>query len=118
MRHQNHKYKLGVKPAHRKSLMRNLASEVIDHGKIKTTHAKCKAVQIYVEKLITLAKVDTVANRRLASSRLGNKLAVQKLFSDVGPKFVQRPGGYTRILKLADGRVGDNAKMSLIALVD
>jgi len=97
--------------------MRNLATEIIDHGKIKSTHAKCKAVQGYVEKLITLAKVDSVANRRLAASKIQTKEVVQKLFNEVGPKYKERPGGYTRILKLADGRVGDNAKMSFIALV-
>jgi len=118
VRHGNHKYRVGSSPAHRVSLMRNLAIEVIDHGKIKTTHAKCKAVQIYVEKLITLAKVDTVANRRLAFSKLNNKDAVQKLFANVGPKFVSRPGGYTRVLKMSDKRVGDHAEMSYICLVD
>jgi large subunit ribosomal protein L17 len=97
--------------------MKNLATEIIDHGKIKTTHAKCKAVQGYVEKLITLAKVDSVANRRLAAAKIQSKEVVQKLFNEVGPKYKERPGGYTRILKLADGRVGDNAKMSYIALV-
>lgn len=118
MRHQKHKYKVASCPSHRVSLMRNLAVEIIDHGKIKTTHAKCKAIQGYVEKLITLAKVDSVANRRQASKKLNNKLAVQKLFAEVAPKFKERPGGYTRIMKLADGRVGDNAKVSYIALVD
>ncbi|RLA62458.1 MAG: 50S ribosomal protein L17 [Epsilonproteobacteria bacterium] len=117
MRHNKHKYKVGNTPSHRVSLMRNLAIEIIDHGKIKTTHAKCKAVQGYVEKLITLAKIDSVANRRLASAKIVNKDVVQKLFNEVGPKYKERPGGYTRILKLADGRVGDNAKMSYIALV-
>jgi large subunit ribosomal protein L17 len=118
MRHNKHKYKLGVSPSHRVALMKNLAIEVIDHGKIKSTHQKCKAVQIYVEKLITIAKTDTVANRRLAFSKLNNKDAVTKLFQEVAPKFKERNGGYTRVLKLADGRVGDNAKMSYIALVD
>lgn len=118
MRHQKQRYRIGTTPAHRRSLLRNLAVEVIDHGKIKTTHTKCKAVQGYVEKLITLAKEDTVANRRLAQTRLNNKLAVQKLFSDVGPRFKERNGGYTRVLKMADGRVGDNASMSYICLVD
>ena len=117
MRHSKHKYKVGHTPSHRVSLMRNLATEIIDHGKIKTTHAKCKAVQGYVEKLITLAKVDSVANRRLAAAKIQSKVVVQKLFNEVGPKYKERPGGYTRILKLADGRVGDNAKMSYIALV-
>jgi large subunit ribosomal protein L17 len=119
MRHKKHKYKLGVQPSHRVSLMKNLASEIIDHGKIKTTHAKCKALQIYVEKIITFAKKDTVANRRLCASRLGNNRdIVKKLFTEVAPKFVDRPGGYTRIMKLADGRVGDNAKMSYISFVE
>ena len=118
MRHQNKKFRIGTTPAYRKSLMRNLAIEVIDHGKIKTTHTKCKAIQPVVEKLITLAKEDTVANRRLAFSKLNNKNAVAKLFNEVAPKFKERNGGYTRIMKLADGRVGDNAKVSFIALVD
>lgn len=116
MRHQNKKYKIGVDAAHRKSLLRNLASEVLDHGKIKTTHTKCKAVQPFVEKLITLAKEDTVANRRLAFSKLNNKIAVKNLF-EVAPKYKERNGGYTRIMKMADRRVGDNAQMSYIALV-
>lgn len=118
MRHQNRKYSIGTNPSHRKSLLRNLAVEVIDHGKIKTTHTKCKAIRPYVEKLITLAKEDTIANRRTAFKKLNNKDAVKKLFEEVAPKFKARNGGYTRILKLADGRVGDNAKMSFIALVD
>jgi large subunit ribosomal protein L17 len=118
MRHQNHRYSIGNTPAHRKSLMRNLAIEVIDHGKIKTTHTKCKAVQGFVEKLITLAKEDTVANRRLALSKLDNRTAVNKLFTEVAPKFKTRNGGYTRVLKLADNRTSDFAPMSFIALVD
>ena len=116
MRHQNKKYKIGVNASHRKSLLRNLASEVLDHGKIKTTHTKCKAVQPFVEKLITIAKEDTVANRRLALSKLNNKEAVKNLF-EVAPKYKERNGGYTRIMKMADRRVGDNAPMSYIALV-
>lgn len=118
MRHQNHKYKLGVQPSHRKALLKNLAIELIDHGKFKSTHTKCKATQIFVEKLITVAKNDTVANRRLVFSKLNNKDAVTTLFEKVAPKFKDRKGGYTRVLKLADGRVGDNAPMSYIAFVD
>lgn len=118
MRHGKHKYKLGVKGAHRESLMRNLAIELIDHKKIKTTKAKCKALRPFVEKLVTLSKVDTVANRRLAYSKLNNRDAVQLLFSDLGPKYKDRAGGYTRILRLADGRVGDNADMGFISFVD
>lgn len=118
MRHQKHKFKLGVQPSHRKSLMRNLSSDLIDHGRIKTTQAKAKAVQIYVEKLVTIAREDTVANRRLVFSRLNNKKAVTKLFTEVAPKFKNRPGGYTRIVKLADGRVGDGAKLGYISFVE
>ncbi|MCB9094971.1 MAG: 50S ribosomal protein L17 [Halobacteriovoraceae bacterium] len=118
MRHQKHKNKLAVNPSHRKSLVRNLSIELIDHGKIKTTHAKSKAVKPYVEKLVTLAKVDTVANRRLAYKKLDNMDAVRKLFADVAPKFKTRPGGYTRITKIPDGRVGDNAPMSYISFVE
>lgn len=118
MRHSKHKFKLGVTPAHRKSLMRNLAIEVIDHGKIKTTHTKAKATKIYLEKLVTIAKVDSVHNRRLAFKKLNNKDAVAKLFANVGPKFKERNGGYTRIVKLADQRLGDASNMSYISFVD
>jgi large subunit ribosomal protein L17 len=118
MRHQRHKYKLGVSPSHRKSMIKNLATEVIDHGMIKTTHTRCKAIKGYVEKLVTLAKNDTVANRRLAYKKLNNKAAVTKLFTEVAPKFKERPGGYTRIMKLSDTRVGDNSKIAYIAFVD
>ena len=118
MRHAKHKYKLGVNPSHRKSMIRNLACEIIDHGKIKTTETRAKALRIYVEKLVTLAKNDTVANRRLAYKKLNNKNAVTKLFTDVGPKFKERNGGYTRIVKLADARVGDASKMGFISFVE
>ena len=118
MRHQRHKYKLGVDPAHRKSMIRNLASELIDHGRIRTTITRSKALKPYIEKLVTLAKNDTVANRRLAFRRLNNKEAVTNLFANVAPKMKERNGGYTRILKLADTRVGDDAKMSFIEFVD
>lgn len=118
MRHGNHKYKLGVQPSHRKALMKNLAVEIIDHGKIKTTQTKAKALRPYVEKLVTLAKTDSIANRRLAYQRLNNKEAVAKLFAEVGPKFKERNGGYTRITKLPDGRMGDASKMGYISFVD
>ena len=118
MRHGKHKYKLGVVPSHRKSMMRNLAIDLIDHGKIKTTETRAKALRPYVEKLVTLAKEDSVANRRLAYSKLNNKDAVKKLFVDVGPKFKERNGGYTRIVKLADARLGDASRMGIIAFVD
>lgn len=118
MRHGKHKYKLGVTPAHRKSMMRNLAIDLIDHGKIKTTQTRAKALKPYVEKLVTLAKADSVANRRLAYSKLNNKDAVKKLFAEVAPKFKERNGGYTRIVKLADARLGDASQMGFISFVD
>lgn len=118
MRHGNHKYKLGVKPQHRKALVQNLCIELITHGKIKTTETKAKAIKPFVEKLVTLAKNDTIANRRLAFTKLNNKDAVVTLFKDVAPKFKQRPGGYTRLLKIAEGRLGDGAKEAYIAFVD
>ncbi len=118
MRHNKHKYKLGVDPAHRKSMMKNLASSLIEHKRIKTTKTRCKALKIFVEKLVTIAKVDTVANRRQAYRKLNNKDAVKSLFTEVGPMFKERNGGYTRILKLSDGRVGDNAQMAYISFVD
>lgn len=118
MRHSKHKYKLGVDPAHRKSMVRNLISELIDHGQIKTTITRCKAIKPFAEKLVTLAKIDSVANRRLAFERLNNKQAVKVLFESVGPKMKDRNGGYTRILRLPEGRVGDNATMAMISFVE
>mgnify|MGYP000255281431 CR=1 FL=1 len=118
MRHAKHKYKLGVDPSHRKSMIRNLAIEVIDHGKIKTTQTRAKAIRGVVEKLVTLAKIDTVANRRLAYKKLNNKDAVSKLFAEIGPKFKERNGGYTRIVKLADRRLGDSSRMGYISFVE
>ena len=118
MRHKKIKHRIGTTSAHRQALLRNLASELIDHEKIKTTQTKCKAVRPFVEKLITLAKKDTVANRRMAFKRLGQGFVVKKLFEEVAPRYKERPGGYTRILKLSDKRIGDNAPMGFIALVD
>jgi large subunit ribosomal protein L17 len=117
MRHKKHQNKLNVAPSHRKALIKNLSISLIDAEKIKTTHAKCKALRSYIEKLITLSKEDSVQNRRLAFRKLGNKKAVSKLFTDIGPKFAERNGGYTRITKLADTRVGDGAKVSFISFV-
>ena len=118
MRHGNHRYKMGVKPQHRKALVQNLCIELISHGKIRTTETKAKAIKPFIEKLVTLAKNDTIANRRLAFTRLNNKGAVKALFDTVAPKFKQRPGGYTRLLKLAEGRLGDGAKEAYIAFVE
>ena len=117
MRHRKKKYKIATNPSHRKAVLKRLMIEIIRHEKIKTTHTKCKAVQPYIEKLITLAKVDTVANRRKAFAKLGDNNSVQKLFMDMAPKYKDRNGGYTKILKMADGRMGDNAPLSYISLV-
>jgi large subunit ribosomal protein L17 len=118
MRHGNHRYKMGVKPQHRKALVQGLACDLIKHGKIRTVETKAKAIRPFIEKLVTIAKNDTLANRRLAFTKLNNRDAVNALFTNVAPKFKQRPGGYTRILKLAEGRLGDGAKEAFIAFVE
>src|SRR4030088_3854571 len=105
MRHQRTRHKLSRTASHRKSLLRNLAKEVIDHERIKTTEAKAKAVKPEVEKLITLAKRGDLPPRRQALSALGqDKFAVYKLFDEIAPRYSERPGGYTRILKLGQRR--------------
>lgn len=116
MRHLKHRHELGVKKAHRPALMANLAIALIKEGRIKTTLAKAKALRPFIEKLITLAKRGTLADRRLASSRIRSKEAVQILFNDKVSEFKDRPGGYTRIYKLGN-RIGDAAEMALIELI-
>lgn len=118
MRHSKHKYHFTMDRSQRASLMKNLAVELIDHKKIKTTITKCRALKIFVEKLVTKAKVDNVANRRLIYQKINNKSAVATLFKDVAPKFTSRKGGYTRITKLPDLRSGDGAEMAYISFVD
>jgi large subunit ribosomal protein L17 len=118
MRHGNYKYKLGVSPTHRKAMLKNLCSSLFEHGKIKTTLTKAKALKPFAEKLITIAKVDSIANRRLAYQKLNNKTAVKNLFESVAPKFKQRPGGYTRVLRMSDTRLGDGAKTAYLSLVE
>lgn len=116
MRHLKHRHELGVKKAHRSALMANLAIALIKEGRIKTTLAKAKALRPFIEKTITLAKRGTLADRRLAASRLRNKEAVQLLFNEKVEEFKDRPGGYTRIYKIGT-RVGDAAEMALIELI-
>ncbi|MBP9673501.1 MAG: 50S ribosomal protein L17 [Bacteriovoracaceae bacterium] len=118
MRHKRHKHTLGVSPSHRQSMIKNLAVELIDHGQIKTTATRCRALRPFIEKLVTIAKVDSIANRRLVYSKINNKTAVKQLFESVAPKFKTRPGGYIRITKLADVRMGDAAIMSTIGFVE
>ncbi|RMX03608.1 50S ribosomal protein L17 [Corticibacter populi] len=117
MRHRNGLRKLNRTSAHRQAMLRNMSNSLIEHELIKTTVPKAKELRRVVEPLITLAKEDSVANRRLAFSRLRSRDAVTKLFNELGPRFKTRPGGYTRILKMGF-RVGDNAPMALVELVD
>ena len=117
MRHQRSGKKLGRDSAHRKALYSNLAGALIEHGRIQTTEAKAKAVKPFAEKMITLGKRGDLHARRQALSALGqDKFIVHKLFEEVAPRYAERPGGYTRILKLGN-RQGDNAPMARIELV-
>jgi len=117
MRHRKSGRKLGRNSPHRKAMFRNMATSLVRHEMIKTTVPKAKELRRVVEPLITLAKTDGVANRRLAFDRLRDKEAVGKLFKDLGPRFKDRPGGYLRILKTGP-RPGDAAPMAIVQLVD
>jgi large subunit ribosomal protein L17 len=117
MRHQKNRHKLSRDSAHRKALLMNLSKELIDHERIETTTAKAKAVKPEVERLITLAKRGDLHARRQALSALGqDKFAVYKLFEEIAPRYAERPGGYTRILKLGP-RPSDATEMALLELV-
>ena len=116
MRHRKSGRHLNRTSAHRKAMFANMAASLIAHEVIRTTVPKAKELRRIAEPLITLAKEDTVAHRRLAFSRLRDKAAVGKLFSELGPRFHERPGGYTRILK-SGNRTGDAAPMAYIELV-
>ena len=117
MRHNKKFNHLGRKAAHRKAMLSNMASSLILHKRIFTTVAKAKALRIYVEPLLTKTKEDTTHSRRIAFSYLQNTYALKELFGDVAAKIADRPGGYTRILKTGY-RLGDNAAMCFIELVD
>jgi len=117
MRHRHTGRQLNRNSSHRKAMFKNMSVSLIDHELIRTTVAKAKELRGKVERLITLAKVDTVANRRLAFSRLRDRDAVTKLFTEIGPRYSDRPGGYTRVLKCGF-RTGDKAPMAFIELVD
>ena len=117
MRHRKSGRHLNRTSSHRRALMRNLSIALFEHEAIRTTLPKAKELRRVAEPLITLAKVDSVANRRLAFNRLRNKAAVGKLFSEIGPRFRDRAGGYSRVLKMGF-RAGDSAPMALIELVD
>jgi len=117
MRHGKKINHLGRKTAHRKSMLANMACSLIEHKRINTTVAKAKALKRFVEPLVTKSKEDTTHNRRIVFSRLRQKDAVTELFREVAVKVGDRPGGYTRIIKLGN-RLGDNADMAMIELVD
>lgn len=117
MRHRNTGRKLNRNSSHRKAMFKNMAVSLMEHEIIRTTLPKAKELRGVVEPLITLGKEDSVANRRLAYSRLGDRQAVTKLFTDLGPRSSSRPGGYVRILKCGL-RAGDKAPMAIVELVD
>mgnify|MGYP002022257375 FL=1 len=117
MRHGKKIMHLGRKTAHRKSMLANMACSLIEHKRINTTVTKAKALKQFVEPIITKSKEDSTHNRRLVFRELRNKYAVSELFRDISQKVGDRPGGYTRIIKLGN-RLGDNAEMAMIELVD
>jgi large subunit ribosomal protein L17 len=117
VRHQRAGKKLGRDSAHRKALYSNLAGALIQHGRIETTQAKAKAVKPFAEKMITLGKRGDLAARRQALAALRSNDVVYRLFAEVAPRFAERPGGYTRIIKLGQ-RQGDAAEMVYLELVD
>ena len=117
MRHRHSGRQLNRNSSHRKAMFRNMTVSLVDHELIKTTVAKAKELRGYAEPLITLAKNDSLANRRLAFDRTRSKEAVGKLFTELGPRYQERPGGYIRILKCGY-RAGDKAPMAYVELVD
>jgi large subunit ribosomal protein L17 len=116
MRHQVKKGMLGRNTAHRRALLRNLVTSFLEKERVRTTLAKARSVRPVAEKMITLAKRGTLHARRQALAYLTKESAVQRLFDDLGPRFKERPGGYTRIVKL-DTRAGDGASMAMLELV-
>ena len=116
MRHRYSGRKLNKTGTHKRAMFRNMTASLVEHELIKTTLPKAKELRSFAEPLITLAKEDSVANRRLAFDRLRNKATVGKLFSDLGPRYQERPGGYLRILKCGY-RTGDKAPMAYVELV-
>ncbi len=117
MRHRQSGRQLNRNSSHRKAMFKNMSSSLFKHELIRTTLAKAKELRRKAEPLITLAKKDSVANRRLAFARLGDRDIVTKLFNELGPRYVERPGGYLRILKCGF-RSGDKAPMAYVELVD
>jgi large subunit ribosomal protein L17 len=117
MRHRNTGRKLGRTSSHRKAMFSNMCNSLIEHELIRTTLPKAKELRRYIEPLITVSKQDSVATRRYAFDRLRSKSSVGKLFTTLGPRYIERPGGYVRVLKCGH-RAGDNAPMAIVELVD
>ena len=117
MRHRQSGRQLNRNSSHRRAMFRNMTASIIKHETIRTTLPKAKELRRYIEPLITMAKIDSVANRRRAFDRLRCKESVGKLFTELGPHFKERPGGYVRILRMGE-RTGDAAPMALVQLVD
>jgi large subunit ribosomal protein L17 len=117
MRHRHSGRQLNRNSSHRKAMFRNMTNSLVEHEIIKTTLAKAKELRGFAEPLITLAKSDSVANRRLAFDRVRDKATVGKLFTELGPRYVERPGGYVRIIKCGL-RTGDKAPMAYVELID
>ncbi len=116
MRHRKKGRSLSRSPSHRKALLRNMATSLFEHERITTTTARAKELRPYAERLITLAKRGDLHARRMAARRIADRGVLGKLFDDIAPRYAERPGGYTRILKLGN-RKGDAAEMALIELV-
>ena len=117
MRHRKKGRQLSRTSSHRKATLRNLVTSLFRHGRIETTTAKAKELRPFAERLITLARRGDIHSRRLAGQKISDRHVLGKLFDDIAPRYAERPGGYTRILKLGN-RKGDAAEMSLIELVD
>ena len=118
MRHRKAGRKLGRTKSHRAATLRSLATALIQHEAITTTVPKAKEARRFVERLITRARKGTLTDRRLVASRLGDEAAAKKLFEDVAPRFRERPGGYTRVIKLAQRRIGDASRLARLELVE
>jgi len=118
MRHRLHTFKIGRSGAHRRAMLANMVSSLIEHGQITTTIVKAKEARRFADKVITLGKKGELHHRRQAVAKLRNKTAVKKLFDEIAPKYMTRAGGYTRIIHLAKLRVGDAAEMCILQLVE
>jgi len=118
MRHLKHGRKLNRTTSHRAATLRSLACSLIEHEAITTTVPKAKEARRFVERLITTARKGTLAARRRVASRLGDEVAAKKLVEDVAPRFAERPGGYTRVVKLAKRRIGDATQLARLELVE